>query len=389
MTATSAPARRPRAEAGGGPPIRLLFPAMPNAAAVLPYLERIDATGIYSNYGPLDGELRERLGTMCGATGVALTTSGTTAIELALRAVTHRPPAHDPSGENPPTSATPGVVMPSYTFVATAHAVANAGFDPVLADIDPDTLMMTPETAERAMAELERPPAAVVPVSAFGAPLDMASWAAFRERHAIPVVFDAAAAATTLRGVGADPVCVSLHATKVPGIGEGGAVLTSDRALADRITAMTGFGFTGAARTAQVRGGNYRLSEYAAAVGLAALDGLPRHLDALRRVADRYERALRGRKSRLLDGFGSRWVSSTINVRVPVDRAEATTGALEAAGVPWRHWWGLGTHHHPAFACVARASLEATDRVAPTVIGLPFHPALTDAEIDRITDPLP
>jgi dTDP-4-amino-4,6-dideoxygalactose transaminase len=74
--------------------------------------------------------------------------------------------------------------------------------------------------------------------------------------------------------VGVQPIAVSLHATKVLGIGEGGAVLSSDPALIERIIAMTGFGYRCAGRVAELRGGNYRISEYAAAVGLAALECL-------------------------------------------------------------------------------------------------------------------
>ena len=97
-------------------------------------------------------------------------------------------------------------------------------------------------------------------------------------------MFDAAAAASSIRQVGKQPLCVSLHATKALGIGEGGAILCADTSLTERATAMTGFGFLGTERVSAIRAGNYRISEYAGAVGLAVLDALPARLVELQRL---------------------------------------------------------------------------------------------------------
>lgn len=351
-------------------PIKVLIPRLPEVAALLPYLQRIDANRTYSNYGPLNREFVARLSALTGAKGVTLTSNGTTAIELALR-----------------SRATPGkryCLMPSYTFIASAHAVCNAGLTPYLLEVCPDSLALTPEIAEAALAALPEKPAAVLVVSAFGAPPDFPAWAAFEAHHGIPVVFDAAAAVTALSDVGKQPACVSLHATKVLGIGEGGAILTSDTELAERTTAMTGFGFLGAERLATIRGGNYRISEYAAAVGLAALDALPARLQALRDLTDAYSQRLEGKAVRLQRGVGDKWVTMTLNVFVPEADVTGTLERLDAAGIEWRRWWGLGCHRHPAFADVPRADLSGTDKLAARVIGLPFHDNLTDADLDRI-----
>ncbi|MFL1463226.1 DegT/DnrJ/EryC1/StrS family aminotransferase [Roseococcus sp. DSY-14] len=356
------------------PPVRVLRPALPTAEALLPYLRRIDASGIYSNHGPLALEFAARLGQLTGTPGVTLTSSGTTAIEVALRAVA-------PAGGT--------CLMPSFTFIATAHAVVNAGLSPVLADVDAGSLMLTPAVARAAIATLPQAPAAILPVSAFGAPPDLAGWEAFRAENGIPVVHDAAAAATALHGAGDAPACVSLHATKVLGIGEGGAILTRDTALSGRMTAMTGFGFAGRERVSTVRGGNFRMSEYAAAVGLAALDALPGRLAHLRELALGYRRRLQGRRSRLQDGAGEAWQTMTLNVLLPEGEAEATTARLDAAGVEWRRWWGLGTHRHPAFSDLPRTALDTTEALAPRVVGLPFHTALQEDDMDRVVACLP
>ncbi|MPW20597.1 degt/dnrj/eryc1/strs aminotransferase [Paraburkholderia sp. CNPSo 3157] len=355
--------------------IKVLVPKLPEVGAVLPYLKRIDTTRIYSNYGPLNSEFLSRLRELTGAKAVTLTSNGTTAIELALR-----------------VRAAPGrryCLMPSFTFIASAHAVCNAGLLPALVDVSAETLTLTPEIAEAALESFDERPAAVLVVSAFGAPPDLAAWAAFEARHDVPVVFDAAAAVTAISGVGTQPACVSLHATKVLGIGEGGAILSNDTALNERTTAMTGFGFLGAERVSAIRGGNYRISEYTAAVGLAAMDALPARMEQLKSLTQAYRKRLDGKAVRFQNGVGDQWVTMTLNVIVPENTEQDTIDRLNAAKVEWRHWWGLGCHRHPAFADVPRADLSGTDALARRVIGLPFHDGLTEENLDRIAKCLP
>jgi dTDP-4-amino-4,6-dideoxygalactose transaminase len=350
-------------------PVKVLIPRLPSASAILPRILGIDARRFYTNFGPLATEFEEALKALVGAAGVTLTCNGTIAIELALRA-----------------RSTPGrrlCLMPAFTFIASAHAVCNAGLEPFLLDVDPGSLALTPEIVEAALPSLAEPPAAVLVVSAFGAPPDLKVWAAFESRHGIPVVFDAAAAVTSLSDIGAQPVCVSLHATKVLGIGEGGAIFSSDLRLIERLTAMTGFGFMWD-RISEVRGGNYRISEYTAAIGLSAVEALPARQARLREVAAAYRRRLRGKESRLQPGVGEAWVTMTLNVTVPSAEAHLTTERFDAGGIDWRRWWGLGCHRHPAFADVRRADLSITEALAVRVIGVPFHDDLTEAEIDRV-----
>ncbi|AMJ62692.1 DegT/DnrJ/EryC1/StrS family aminotransferase [Bosea sp. PAMC 26642] len=355
--------------------IRVLIPRLPDVAAIAPHIARIDAARTYSNHGPLSREFSDGLSALTGAGGVTLTCNGTAAIEIALRA-----------------RANPGAglcLMPAFTFIASAHAVCNAGLTPHLLEVDPDTLVLTPAIAEAALTELPQAPSAVLVVSAFGAPPDLRAWAAFEDRHGIPVVFDAAAAVTALSGIGLQPVCVSLHATKVLGIGEGGAILSSDQALVERMTGMTGFGFVGQERVSTVRGGNYRLSEYAAAIGLVVLDGLPEQIERLRALTATYRQLLHNKRSRLQIGAGTDWVTMTLNAVIPPDEVEATLTRLSEADIEWRRWWGLGCHRHPAFADVPRCDLSGTDALAPCVIGLPFHDELSEEDVWRVVSCLP
>jgi dTDP-4-amino-4,6-dideoxygalactose transaminase len=351
--------------------IKVLLPRLPEAARLVPYLERIDGSRTYSNYGPLSGEFTQRLGELVGGSHTTLTSNGTTAIELALRLRVKAGGGY--------------CLMPAFTFIASAHAVCNAGLTPFLLETDSVSLVMTPEIAAAALDLVSGPVAAVLVVSAFGAPPDLAAWAAFEERHGIPVVFDAAAALTSLSGIGHQPVCVSLHATKTLGIGEGGAIFCADRTFINRATAMTGFGFAGAERLSAMRAGNYRISEYAAAVGLAGLDGLSARVQEMRALTLAYAERLQGKTARLQRGVGTEWVTMTLNVVVPFEKVDAATQRLDEAKVDWRRWWGLGCHRHPAFSDVPRADLTATDSLAQCVIGLPFHDGLSSSDLDRVT----
>ena len=197
-------------------------------------------------------------------------------------------------------------MMPAYTFIASAHAVCNAGLSPFLVEVDPATLMLTPQIARSALAQAPERPAAILVVSAFGAPPDFDAWADFEKEIGIPVVFDAAAAISAIPGrVRAQPVCVSLHATKCLGIGEGGAIFSSDETFLKRTAAMTGFGFMGISRVSEIRGGNFRISEYAAAVGLAALAEYPNKSDTYRSLSDSYLTRLAGRAVQTQAGVGA------------------------------------------------------------------------------------
>lgn len=355
------------------PAIMVLLPSLPKADAILPYLRRIDESGMYSNNGPLYRAFCEGFSAFLanrtdakGTVDSAVVANGTLAIELALRHVAKPNRRH--------------VIMPAYTFVATAHAVVNTGHVPFLADCCEDSLTLTPQTARAAMARLGEDPAAVVVVSPFGGPIDIPSWERFEAETGVPVVFDAAAAATSLTYIGHQPVCLSLHATKVFGIGEAGAIVSRDLSLVQRMRGMAGFGFDGAARTSAYLGGNYKVSEYTCAVGLAVLDDMDRKIAALFDLTRSYQRGL-GNGAKLQVGCGEDWVSLTTNVILPDDRVSSVLAAFEKNGIMWRRWWGDGVHTHPAFASVPRADLTVSERVAYRTIGVPFHEKLTQDQV--------
>jgi dTDP-4-amino-4,6-dideoxygalactose transaminase len=357
-------------------PIPILIPELPSTDELIPYLKRIDSTRTYSNYGPLWREFRDSLAAYVSGNShqnevwVTLTNSGTTALELALRA------RLGPKARY--------CLLPAYTFIATAHAVVNAGLEPFFADVDERSLAITPQIAVNALRHMPQPPAALVVVSPFGSPPDVTAWEKFEADYGIPVIFDAAAAVTSIDHVGHQPLSVSLHATKVLGIGEGGAILTADRVLRDKTTAMTNFGFSGSARISEIRGGNYRISEYACAVGLAMLSMIERRIERLKWVSRAYLERLANLDVRTQDGCGTEWLTMTFNVVLPDYRLEQTLAQFDREQIPWRRWWGLGCQKHPAFASCPGTDLPVTVSLAPRVIGIPFFDAITHEQIESV-----
>lgn len=358
--------------------IPMLRPKLPMLNEYDHYIKQIDESRVYTNYGPLSRAFAQELSLKIGARTnapnlqVALTSSGTTAIEVALRGR---------------VEATSGLcLMPSYTFVASAHAVVNAGFRPVFLDVNSESYALDPDTVRRSLSSFTEHVAAVLVVSAFGAPVDIASWEQFEYETGVPVIFDAAAAIASLDYIGNQPVCVSMHATKVLGIGEGGAVFSRNSDLIDRLAAITGFGFYGAERRSDILGGNYRISEYNAAVGLAALRGLEQKIARLKNRIE-YYKSVSENPHIFQKDVGDRWVTMTLNIAPCSTIAKSIVAALDERAVPWRHWWGLGCHTHPAFERFSRhGTLENTTNLARRVIGLPFFEDIEDWQIEEVAD---
>ena len=347
-------------------------PRLPPASAILPYLRQIDANAWYSNHGPLAQLFQQRLAEHWGvaATEVAQVSRATAGLTLALQASGAR------AGSR--------CLMPSWTFVASAGAVVAAGLVPHFVDVRAGT--WSPDPAEiRRLAALHDVGAVLV-VAPFGAPIDMMEWTRLQRDTGLPVIVDAAAGFDTLRACGPMavqecPVAVSLHATKVFGIGEGGAVIIRDEAMMKRVRARAQFGFAGS-RESQVAGVNAKLSEYAAAVGLAGLDTWDEARERWDRVTQAYLAMLPDRLG-LTPRFGQSWVGSTLTLLWPEDRP-VLGERLAAQGIASLSWWGPGCHMQPAYRQFPAEALPVTSIYARRAIGLPFWQDLSETEIASV-----
>ncbi len=351
------------------PPLPVARPSLPRADAITPYLRQLDDARWYSNHGQLITGLEQRLAARFPmGTQVVTVANATQGLTLALRAMGL------PLGGQ--------VILPAWTFVATAHAVMQAGLRPWFVDVDAKTWMLDPAALGALGPKLDEA-CAVIPVAAFGKMPDLAAWRAFREATGLPVLIDAAAAFDTLADARL-PAIVSLHATKVLGIGEGGFFATDDPGLAHRVYLQTNFGFHDS-RDSQVAATNAKLSEYAGAVGQAAMDSWP--YDRLRwlRAAQMLRIALVGHPEvTFQDGWGRDWVTSVCTVGLPAGASARVARVLRENGVDTRAWWGEGCHRSTAFTGCRREALPITEALAGSTLGLPFAIDLDGHDIGRL-----
>ena len=344
-------------------------PRLPLADEILPFLRRIDQSRWYSNGGPLVQEFEARLAAHTGDGAVATVANATVALALAL--LTYEVPEGSLC------------MVPAWTFAATGHAIELAGLVPWIVDVDAASWALDPAAARKLLRNAPGPVSAVIPVSPFGQPIDFDSWNSFRDETGLAVVIDAAAMFDTIRAESV-PAVVSLHATKVFGVGEGGFVVGTDASFIQELQKRANFGFWGS-REATVRSLNGKMSEYAAAVGLAALNRWDATRADFARVASAYAQAFANEsKVMLQEGFGELWVSSTVVVAVEEAGAEAVGAELAANRIGSRRWWGGGLHRHAAFEKFPRGRTVNADALAASVIGLPCWRDLPNDKIEVI-----
>ncbi len=366
--------------------VPLLVPDMPSPQELLPWLERMHAARQYSNFGPLVCELEAALAQRFDqpAEYVSTAANATQALELVLQAL------HLPRGAR--------VLLPAFTFVATATAVVRAGGVPVLADVDADTWMLTPAIA-RAACNVMRIDA-VLPVATFGMPHDMQAWQQFEHDTGLPVVIDAAAGFGSQWLQGAQGTLVfSLHTTKSLPAGEGGLVVSTRPGLAERVRQLSNFGINldpaagvplGALASL---GTNAKMSEYHAAVGLISLQKW--ELSALTRravQADLIHELSQAGPYRLAwqaQGAGGPLMAPTLLcARLPdaATRAELEQ-ACQQARVATRRWYQPLLPHMDVLRqhCVSLATPTA-QALAHTLLGLPFFLSITPQQRQRMRD---
>jgi dTDP-4-amino-4,6-dideoxygalactose transaminase len=345
---------------------------LPSVDKLEPYLRQIDENRRHSNFGPLHQQFVAAVESRIGQGKVALTANGSLGLMLALKAV---------CGETGGLCA-----MPSWTYAATPAAACAAGLTPLFLDVDEHSWALDPDQVKERLADAPGAVSAILVVAPFGQSADVGAWDAFHEATGIPVVIDAANGFDSL-SVGRSPTMVSLHATKAFGIGEGGFVASLDTDLIKRIRNLTNHGFTDS-NTAELRGINAKVSEYGAAVGLAALDEWSATRAAYVSLRREYVLALDGRQPVTLapDGNGDH-ATSTFNIRMSV-QAEPIIHALNQRGIQARKWWANGCHRQPAYARCPRLGLPVTEALAEHVFGLPFFLGMEQPEIQYIADTL-
>ncbi len=303
--------------------------------------------------------------------------SGTSALELGLEAV----------GVGPGDE----VIVPTFTFIATATAVSVLGAVPVFADVDDETLTLDPRSVEKLITPKTK---AIVPVHLFGQPADMDPLTAIAKARGLSIIEDCAQshlASYKGRSTGTfgDAAAFSFYPTKNLGAaGDAGAVALSDPALRDRVLELRNCGRTiGAAYHHARVGHNCRLDEIQAAILRVKLPHLKAWTESRRRIARLYHAALQGLPLRLppLGGGGTEPVFHLFTVRL--ERRDALAEHLKKNGIGCGVYYPIPVHLQPAYAGhPARVPLPISDRASREALSLPMFSELAEADAARVCD---
>ncbi len=331
--------------------------------------------------GPELRAFEAELAAFCGAKHVIGCSSGTDALLLVLMA-----------WEIGPGDA---VICPSFTYHATAEAVALLGATPVIADVQADSFNLDPASCERAVAaakKLKLRPRAIIPVDLFGLPADHDAINALAAAHGMLVLDDAAQAfGATYRGgkLGAltTATVTSFFPAKPLGCyGDGGAVFTDDDALAARVKSLRVHG-EGVDRSEAVRIGlTGRLDTIQAAVLLEKLKIFPDEIVARNEVAARYSEGLSDVAIVPRTGNESTSVWAQYTIRLKPGRRDGLAAALKAEGIPTAIYYTKPLHRQPAYRGfpLAEGGVPVSEQLSGEVISLPMHAYLEPPIQDRI-----
>jgi dTDP-4-amino-4,6-dideoxygalactose transaminase len=331
--------------------------------------------------GPEVIQLEADLAAFCGARHVVSCANGTDALGLVLMAME--------------IGAGDAVFCPTFTFCATAEAVAWVGATPVLVDVQPDTFNMNPESLEISIDIARRKglrPAAIIPVDLFGQPADHDAIERIAARDGLWVLCDAAqsfGATYRKRKVGAIGLATitSFFPAKPLGCyGDGGAVFTNDDGLAETMRSLRVHG-QGSDKYDNVRIGiNGRLDTIQAAVLIEKLKIFPEEIERRDQIAKRYNDHLGENVIVPIvpDGLSSVWAQYTI--RLPGFERRDFVAFLKAEGIPTAIYYPRPLHRQSAYAHypTADGELPVAERLAGEVVSLPMHPYLSTEIQDRI-----
>ncbi|QYR19857.1 aminotransferase class I/II-fold pyridoxal phosphate-dependent enzyme [Paenibacillus sp. sptzw28] len=361
--------------------IPFLRPNLVSKDDYLDLLAEIDASRIYSNYGPMNDRFEQRLtAELFDGTGRLTTVNNaTTGLILAISRCKR------PGGKY--------ALMPSFTFPAAPLAALWCGLEPYFIDIRQGDWCMDETKLEEAVTLLAGQAAVIVPYAAFGTCMDLSAYSRWL-KSGIPVVVDAAASIGSSGrhgqfGKGFEgAVIYSFHATKTFGIGEGGLVYSADEELIADIRRASNFGFSDA-RESAMQGMNGKLPEYAAAVGLATLARFNGKIAERQRVSGLYLKQLskhglmkRGWRMQKVSG---RIAPSFLPVLCPENQQNTVyLKGLADLGVQARSYFHPACHEQLMFRHCPSGTLETTEQISGRILSLPLWEEMKTEHVERI-----
>ncbi|MBM3671548.1 MAG: DegT/DnrJ/EryC1/StrS family aminotransferase [Actinobacteria bacterium] len=360
------------------PPARVVF-SDADRSEIAGYVDEALRTGSLT-LGPRTIELEREFAERHGVAHAIAVSSGTSAIEIALRIL-------GVAGRE--------ILVPANTFFATAAAVMHAGGQPRFADVSADTLSLSAETTRAALTD-DTAGVVLVHIGGLVSP-EVEEIRALCDERGIFLLEDAAhahGAAYRNRSAGTFGAmgCFSFYPTKVITSGEGGMIVTDDESVADEARIYRDQGKAGFFGGAHVRlGAAWRMSELHAAVGLVHTRRLDQFLAVRRRVAARYDAALHGSGTvePLLpaEGCEHAYYKYPAMLAPVIDRDSFKKRLAEEHGIGMSgEVYARPLHHEPVFANIAQVLLPVAEDVCARHVCLPLHSDMTDDEADAVID---
>lgn len=331
-----------------------------------------------TNMGPKHEELKRELKDYLKVPNVELLVNGHLALEMTLQAMGIK-------GD---------VITTPFTFVSTTHAIVRCGLRPVFCDIDPDDYTLDPDKLKEALTP---DTAAIMPVHVYGNICHIEEIEDFAKKHGLRVIYDAAHTfGETYRGAGigsyGDASCFSFHATKVFHTIEGGCVCYKDESLAEALYAVKDFGFIDPEDAGYV-GGNAKMNEFCAAMGLCNLRHVDDDIAKRKAVYERYIERLDGVRGIKLNRIQPDVDSNYAYFPVVFDPAEFGVGRdevfdrLSGNGIMARRYFYPATNAMSCYKGMFDPDKTPVARtISERVLTLPIYPDLAPETVDRICD---
>jgi len=326
--------------------------------------------------GPKVREFEDAFSDFVKAKHAVAVNSGTAALHLALLA----------SG----VSKGDEVIVPSFTFTATAETVVLAGGKPVFVDIDPNTYCVDPEEVEKAITEKTK---VIIPVDLYGFPAEMEVLREIADKHGLAIVEDAAQAHGAAYkgkppGCLADAACWSFYGSKNMTTGEGGMVTTNNDELAEKLRCIRSHGEK-EKYVSVTLGHNYRMPEIEAAIGCVQLRKLPTFIEKRRRNAEQLTDKLRENDALQLPfedkNHRHSWYLYTVRMKeADVKSRNRLVEELNKAGIGAAVYYPVPIHSMPYYRQFCDRRLPRTEEASHQVFSLPVHPGVSPQQIDYI-----
>jgi len=354
-------------------------PFLPPLEEYIPYLKEIWENKVLTNSGPFHQQLESKLAEYLGVAHISLFTNATIGLITALQAL-------EIKGE---------VITTPFSFVATSHALLWNGIQPIFVDIDPATLNIDPSKIERAITEKT---SAIMPVHCYGQPCDVEVIQKIADKYNLKVIYDAAHAFGVKDKLGSilnygDLSVLSFHATKVFNTFEGGAIVSPNAEIKQRIDQLKNFGITDEV-TVVAPGINGKMSEINAAFGLLQLSYIDDLILRRKQIDHLYRDGLSTIKGiRFLADDDTiqanySYLPILVDDSYHLSRDELYEKLKEYGIFSRRYFYPLITSFsmYSTMPSAQPSNLPVATREAEKVLCLPIYPSLTDDSISRICE---